>query len=893
MIQYIGGGSTPTGKLQDIVFDAKAQGDYAKEQGDAAKEAAVNVNEAVQSANQAAENANAAANNANDKANLADEKASLAQEKIDTLNTLEMNMNQAITDAQTATENANIASTNAGNEAQYAKGQGDYAKSQGDYAKAQGDYAKQQGEAVQGLLDNGPVVSVNGKTGAVTLTAEDVGAATEDQIHTHENKDVLDSLSDENGQLNYKGQPVGSVVSVNNKTGAVTLSAADVGAETPTGAQEKADAALNEAKAYTDQKLTNLSNNDTVQGMQKEIANLNLQLEASQRVPNGYTFGSDFSNTFGMTIDYAKTTAIGALEVGTTTIPVQDVTGFAVGQEVTIYDDVNLERVTISAIDTTNKTLTVSALTKSYKDKANIARTMAVADTINKCLKFGGWSTQTTNTVTDATVVASAYDTSGNGGRRLVRLSNGWLVSVAFAGVEGTASAYHYFYISKDNGATWNQLCYLNNININMEYRNTIAIVAVGTKVYGIVGRYNNSYAAFYSFVIDATTQTNVNIDSTVTAIDPMQYNWGGCSISANSAGTELHAVWVSKNSTYSNSFNIRYAKGTINSDGSVNWGAVEQVTWMNTSSHENSAINPCIVVKDEIPYIFTSSPDTIFTVTGSNSGSAITVFKRDKSLPSTGGAVHSSWSFNIIYSTSISYIQSSPSACVDKNGRIWVAWYGRDSTDTSANNIRVSYSDDGGITWSTMTKLTSGNNYSQVQPSITVNKNNEVFILWYGPDSLDSYPDIRMIKYFSGSWGSISIVSAGTTNTKGYPSALVDPTLNFSLPLFIYQDIQNNKVGFYGTWTEGSTVPILENDIRFTVKDTDEVVAWTERDELAGFTINATLNGQAMTKTSVTGEDQFTATLPNVQPAELKLTMTRANTADDVKITKILGGVA
>ncbi|MGG1481471.1 hypothetical protein ABE402_11260, partial [Bacillus smithii] len=241
MIQYIGGGSTPTGKLQDIVFDAKKNGDYAKEQGDAAKEAAVNVNEAVQSANQAAENANAAANNANDKANLADEKASLAQEKIDTLNTLEMNLNQAINDAQTAAENANIASTNAGNEAQYAKGQGDYAKSQGDYAKAQGDYAKQQGEAVQGLLDNGPVVSVNGKTGAVTLTAEDVGAATEDQIHTHENKEVLDSLSDVNGQLNYKGQPVGSVVSVNDKTGAVTLSAADVGAETPTGAQAKAD----------------------------------------------------------------------------------------------------------------------------------------------------------------------------------------------------------------------------------------------------------------------------------------------------------------------------------------------------------------------------------------------------------------------------------------------------------------------------------------------------------------------------------------------------------------------------------------------------------------------------------------------------------------------------
>lgn len=258
MIQYIGGGSTPTGKLQDIVFDAKKNGDYAKEQGDAAKEAAANVNEAVQSANQAA-------------------------------------------------ENANIASTNAGNEAQYAKGQGDYAKSQGDYAKAQGDYAKQQGEAVQGLLDNGPVVSVNGKTGAVTLTAEDVGAATEDQIHTHENKEVLDSLSDVNGQLNYKGQPVGSVVSVNDKTGAVTLSAADVGAETPTGTQAKADQAEQNAKDYTDQEIAS-AKEYTDQQLAAAKAYTDSAPEAMQRNLgnfNVYKNGKD-SNGIFTTVDYKR-----------------------------------------------------------------------------------------------------------------------------------------------------------------------------------------------------------------------------------------------------------------------------------------------------------------------------------------------------------------------------------------------------------------------------------------------------------------------------------------------------------------------------------------------------------------------------------------------------------
>jgi len=53
------------------------------------------------------------------------------------------------------------------------------------------------------------------------------------------------------------------VKSVNNKTGDVILSAADVGAETPTGAQQKAEAAagaaLAAAKQYTDQEIAEVS----------------------------------------------------------------------------------------------------------------------------------------------------------------------------------------------------------------------------------------------------------------------------------------------------------------------------------------------------------------------------------------------------------------------------------------------------------------------------------------------------------------------------------------------------------------------------------------------------------------------------------------------------------
>jgi hypothetical protein len=85
--------------------------------------------------------------------------------------------------------------------------------------------------------------------------------------------------------VNADGSLPGGVSSVNNKTGAVTLSAADVGAETPEGAQEKADAALDEAKAYTD---------SAPEAMQRNVGNFNV-----------YKSGKD-SNGIFTTVDYKR-----------------------------------------------------------------------------------------------------------------------------------------------------------------------------------------------------------------------------------------------------------------------------------------------------------------------------------------------------------------------------------------------------------------------------------------------------------------------------------------------------------------------------------------------------------------------------------------------------------
>lgn len=127
-----------------------------------------------------------------------------------------------------------------------------------------------------------------------------------------------------------------------------------------------------------------------LQNAQQEIANLNLYTDANNRVKTGYTYGTNFDAIFGMDIDYTKTNANSNLSIGQTILPTVSADGFKVGQEVTVYDDVNLERVKITAISGTNITI-ATGLTKEFKNGANIARTMFDKDTNAKTLTFGGW----------------------------------------------------------------------------------------------------------------------------------------------------------------------------------------------------------------------------------------------------------------------------------------------------------------------------------------------------------------------------------------------------------------------------------------------------------------------------------------------------------------------
>jgi hypothetical protein len=267
---------------------AAQQGDYARVQGDAASLAVNNANNALAVANDAVNNANTAVENANIAIANANNAAASANDAAANANSAATNANNAADNANTQATNAQIAAQTANNAAQAANQAAANANEAADNANTAAGIAQDiidntryiepynpdttyyknnivsyNGSsfiakqtttgntpigdandpywgllAQRGVDGQGSVSSVNNKypdvNGNVTITAVDVDASpsnhTHPELHIHDNKTVLDGLSDDEGKLLYNGMPVSSVTSVNGQTGDVNLTAVDVGA---------------------------------------------------------------------------------------------------------------------------------------------------------------------------------------------------------------------------------------------------------------------------------------------------------------------------------------------------------------------------------------------------------------------------------------------------------------------------------------------------------------------------------------------------------------------------------------------------------------------------------------------------------------------------------------
>lgn len=539
----------------------------------------------------------------------------------------------------------------------------------------------------------------------------------------------------------------------------------------------------------------------------KEIMALKMQLElANKRTAVGYydafvdTSGVDTGNTtatFDSTNKLYTFTGSKVLKMG------DQVFDQFKAMDLSLYPK-KINKVTVSGAVSNSKTVNVSASDKTLVigDKLFIGGAENNIDgLINNSVTY-----DRTNPVTAAT---GDLSTAGNGGRRLVRLSNGWQVFGSLDSVNGQLK----IFVSKDNFATTpTQLCYYTVSNQTTGF----SIVSVGNNVYLL---WTNATTCQYG-KFNATTVTN-NPQSLWT-VDSSQTATSNNSLTLGSDGN-LHATWASKNATYPNQFNLRYAKGTINGDGSVTWGAVEQVSTENTTGDYNQT--PCTVsaLVNGNPIIFATRK--------------VGTYYRIVAWRWTGSA----WT-NSGTPTPSSYTLANPSASVDSNGDCLVAWIGYDSTDTAAYNIRYSKVTSGGVTWTAPVKLTTGNTYQQYNPSIACDANNDIHVAWYGYTATNpTYINIRMIKSTSGTWGTITEVTNQNSVNISDPS-LCDNYRNFEKPLMIYKE-GTTAIKFYGKWTEGNgytltmqnavtlasgaTLPIVDlqayqNDVAMTLKSVD-----------------------------------------------------------------------
>lgn len=126
--------------------------------------------------------------------------------------------------------------------------------------------------------------------------------------------------------------------------------------------------------------------------MREVTANTQLITEAGNLIASGTTLGGNGAYEFGLKPDRAETTTTVALAIGTVSLNGKvNESPFAVDDWVTIYDDVNMEDVRITAVAT--GILNITATTKAFKTGAAIKRTTMVPVPAGKGYTFPKWGT--------------------------------------------------------------------------------------------------------------------------------------------------------------------------------------------------------------------------------------------------------------------------------------------------------------------------------------------------------------------------------------------------------------------------------------------------------------------------------------------------------------------
>ena len=364
--------------------------------------------------------------------------------------------------------------------------------------------------------------------------------------------------------------------------------------------------------------------------------------------------------------------------------------------------------------------------------------------------------------------------TEGNSQRKLARDSNGKLYCVYYR--MGTSTEQIYMASSTDGGQNWNEELitedgsyWQSSPSIAIDSNNYLHVVWHGThagSTYYYQIRYRE-YTTSWQTIQNLTSESNNSQFYPSIAIDSNNY---------------LHVVWhgsYSGSTTYSQ---IRYIK---NITGTTTWETIENLT---SESYDQKG-----------PSIAIDSNNYLHVVWyGPHAGS--TTYDQIRYIKNITGTT--TWE-TIENLTSEGYHQYSPAIAIDSNDYLHVVWYGPHAGSTTYLQIRYIKNITGTTTWETIENLTS-ESYDQKGPSIAIDSNNYLHVVWYGAYSGSTiYMQLRYIKNITGTttWETIENLTSGSVG-QTRPNLIWAnyPTISGKKP--------NRTIdGYAFIWMDGTTV--------------------------------------------------------------------------------------
>ena len=357
---------------------------------------------------------------------------------------------------------------------------------------------------------------------------------------------------------------------------------------------------------------------------------------------------------------------------------------------------------------------------------------------------------------TPSVITSTMHSTRSNAKTQL--LSNGWLVTAVLV-----SNIMPYFYVSKDYGETWSQLCYCNKY-VNQDY--SFSLASYGTNIYFVMGVSSPYFVSFLKF--DALTVINTDISSTLVTLQRVKSHIASedyPTIEVNPNNGVITLAWcVNTSSSNIRAYDLYVVKSVNGGNTWTKQDGTAGIDNLTSNGADVMCINPSII------YDSSGNP-VVSAIHSGNNTNTIRYWKYD----GTSWVVSKNIYSNQYHTRNLLFeIQKYGG----NTGRWWLVWRCSDSIAPNVSNVFEAHSDDEGVTWTTAQKITydTSSLYNNVCSFLITNKDGEVFII-YGSGS-----DTKQVKYVNNAFQASTLFLSPQTH-----SSVCQNIIDFEIPLTIY----------------------------------------------------------------------------------------------------------